>query len=72
MDVDGQIGFFLRAYRADQAEYLRNKDAALEAVESMGLPTHPLVLVLDNVRSAYNVGSIFRTAETARVAEVSE
>jgi len=28
------------------------------------------VLVLDNLRSAYNVGSIFRTAETAGAAEV--
>jgi 23S rRNA (guanosine2251-2'-O)-methyltransferase len=26
--------------------------------------------VLDNLRSAYNVGSIYRTADTARVAEV--
>lgn len=31
---------------------------------------HPIKLVLDNVRSAYNVGSIFRTAETALVEEV--
>jgi len=31
---------------------------------------HPLVLVLDNVRSAFNVGSLFRTAETAGLAEV--
>ena len=27
------------------------------------------MLVLDNVRSAYNVGSLFRTAETAAVRE---
>ena len=33
-----------------------------------GLPPHPLHLVLDNVRSAYNVGSIFRTADTTRCA----
>jgi tRNA G18 (ribose-2'-O)-methylase SpoU len=31
---------------------------------------HPVVLVLDNLRSAFNVGSIFRSAETAGVAEV--
>jgi len=30
----------------------------------------PLALVLDNVRSAYNVGSILRTAETAAVGRV--
>lgn len=30
----------------------------------------PLVLVLDNVRSAFNVGSLFRTGETAGIAEL--
>jgi tRNA G18 (ribose-2'-O)-methylase SpoU len=34
------------------------------------LPKHPVRLVLDRLRSAFNVGSIFRTAETARLAEV--
>ena len=28
---------------------------------------HPVALVLDNIRSAFNVGSIFRSAETAGV-----
>jgi len=31
---------------------------------------HPVALVLDNVRSAFNVGSMFRSAETAGAAEV--
>jgi len=31
------------------------------------LPRHPVVVVLDNIRSAYNVGSIFRTADAARI-----
>ena len=30
----------------------------------------PLVIVLDNIRSAYNVGSIFRTADAFRVDEL--
>jgi tRNA G18 (ribose-2'-O)-methylase SpoU len=34
------------------------------------LPRHPVVVVLDNLRSAYNVGSIFRTADAARVEHV--
>jgi tRNA G18 (ribose-2'-O)-methylase SpoU len=34
------------------------------------LPRHPVAVVLDNIRSAYNVGSIFRTADAARVAHV--
>lgn len=37
---------------------------------SASLAPHRVHLVLDNVRSAYNVGSIFRTADTARCAEV--
>lgn len=31
------------------------------------LPKHPLVVVVDNVRSLYNVGSIFRTSDAARI-----
>ena len=31
---------------------------------------HPLAIVLDRLRSAYNVGNIFRLAEVARVREV--
>jgi tRNA G18 (ribose-2'-O)-methylase SpoU len=31
---------------------------------------NPVVLVLDNVRSAFNVGSLFRTGETAGIAEL--
>ena len=34
------------------------------------LPRHPLVVVLDRIRSAYNVGSIFRTADAARVQHI--
>ena len=30
-------------------------------------PAMPLVAVLDNIRSAFNVGSIFRTSEAARI-----
>jgi tRNA G18 (ribose-2'-O)-methylase SpoU len=42
------------------AERLSERDA--------GLPTRrfPLVLILDNIRSMYNVGSIFRTADGIR------
>jgi tRNA G18 (ribose-2'-O)-methylase SpoU len=35
-----------------------------------GLEAFPLILVLDNIRSVYNVGSIFRSAETARLQEI--
>lgn len=31
---------------------------------------HDLVVILDNIRSTYNVGAIFRTADAAGVAKV--
>ncbi|KAJ1494661.1 Alpha/beta knot methyltransferase, partial [Baffinella frigidus] len=40
------------------------------AAERTARPTHPVHVVLDNLRSAYNVGSIFRTADAAHCAEV--
>ena len=58
------IGHLLREQAASRAEYLRNNDAAVAA--RAATPAFPLTLVLDNVRSAYNVGSLFRTADTAR------
>jgi 23S rRNA (guanosine2251-2'-O)-methyltransferase len=63
------IRFLLREEAAAQATFLRNNDAAVDA-ERCELPPHALTMVLDNLRSAYNVGSIFRTADTARLAEV--
>ena len=33
-------------------------------------PRLPLVLMLDNIRSLYNVGSVFRTADGARVEKI--
>lgn len=63
------IAFQLREQRAFQDEWLRNHDRALSE-----LPPHatryPLRLVLDNVRSAANVGNILRAAEAARVQHV--
>ena len=50
------------------AEYLRNTDPTEARPDAR--PAHKIHLVLDNVRSAYNVGSLFRTADTAHVAEV--
>ncbi len=39
-------------------------------MESAANPKHDLVIVLDRIRSAYNVGSVLRTAECAGAAEV--
>lgn len=48
-----------------------SQEGCTESSTSVSTPLiHPVVFVLDNVRSASNVGSIFRTAETAGAAEV--
>ncbi len=70
-----QIELSLRQVRADQAAYLRNTDRSDLQVLDKGRAsstrmTHPVALLLDNVRSAFNVGSLFRTGETAGVAEI--
>ena len=49
---------------------VRNHDVHLSLDEYRRLPKHAIHLVLDNLRSAFNVGSIFRTADTGRVARV--
>lgn len=55
--------------RQQHAE-LRNSDSEATAAANAKLAKHPLTLLLDNLRSAYNVGSLFRTADTARCAEI--
>lgn len=78
-----QIAMALRQLRADRSTYLRNIDKPLysshqdESGTETDLPgtskpptVHPIVFVLDNLRSANNVGCIFRSAETAGAAEV--
>lgn len=51
--------------------YLEVPATAIEdETVSLRVPVlHPIAIVLDNVRSAFNVGSIFRSAETAGAAE---
>ena len=63
------IAFYVREQRAARTEWLRNHDRALAEVPSSS--RHPLHLVLDNVRSAANVGNLLRAAEAARCASVS-
>lgn len=65
-----QIELAMRQWRADNAAYLRNTDKAMNLTDTTKRDSHPIVLVLDNVRSAHNVGSMFRTAETAGIAEL--
>jgi tRNA G18 (ribose-2'-O)-methylase SpoU len=56
--VARQIDFLAKRHRSHEAEWVRHTD---EIVSQRTV--FPLVLLLDNVRSAFNVGSIFRTAD---------
>ena len=46
---------------------VRSHDIAIPLDEYRALPRHPLYIILDNLRSAFNVGAIFRTCDTLRV-----
>jgi tRNA G18 (ribose-2'-O)-methylase SpoU len=49
---------------------VKTHDAALSPEEFRELPRHPIHVVLDNLRSAFNVGSIVRVADCARIEKV--
>ena len=49
---------------------VRTHDSELPPEEFARLPRRPVYIVLDNLRSAFNVGSVFRLADAARAAEV--
>ena len=65
-----QVAFLHRHEQARRNELLRNVDDATRALEAQQRPRHNVTVVLDNLRSAENVGSIFRTADAARVARI--
>lgn len=46
---------------------VRSFDADIPLEEYRAMPKAPLTIVLDNLRSAFNVGSIFRLCDTMRV-----
>jgi tRNA G18 (ribose-2'-O)-methylase SpoU len=45
----------------------REEMARPSAEELAAMPRHPVTAVLENIRSIHNVGSIFRTADAARI-----
>ena len=49
---------------------VRSRDLDIPFDQYEGRPKFPVTLVLDNLRSAFNVGSIFRTADTARLQRI--
>lgn len=60
-----QIDFLMKRHRSHQEEWVRHHDA-----DSTVRQPRPLILLLDNVRSAFNVGSIFRSADASGCAQV--
>ena len=74
--VANNISFLVREYKADQEQWLRNVDRNRKLGSSEGSDNtaandkHAVVIVLDNVRSAHNVGNILRLAEAAQVDSV--
>ena len=64
--VANNISFLVREFKADQEEWLRNVDKR----EKNSDMKHPITIILDNIRSAHNVGNILRLAEAAQVESV--
>lgn len=64
-----QIDFLAKRHRSHEAEWVRHTDT-VGAGDDGDKKTFPLTIVLDNVRSAFNVGSIFRTADACACAEI--
>jgi tRNA G18 (ribose-2'-O)-methylase SpoU len=52
----------MRKLSLDEIETSRHPPDAIE-----DLPKHPVVTLLDNLRSIHNVGAIFRTSDAARI-----
>jgi 23S rRNA (guanosine2251-2'-O)-methyltransferase len=46
---------------------VRSFDAPISLEEYRKLPKHPLYIILDNLRSAFNVGAVFRLCDGMRV-----
>ena len=63
------ICFLHREQEANRNEWLRNHDRTLSELP-FASTRFPLTLVLDNVRSAHNVGNLLRAAEAARCERV--
>ncbi|GKY94896.1 hypothetical protein MPSEU_000454500 [Mayamaea pseudoterrestris] len=68
-----QIQFLLARHKSHQAEWVRHHDLTDptdDASSSSSTSKFPLMLLLDNLRSAQNVGSLFRTADAAGLDQV--
>jgi tRNA G18 (ribose-2'-O)-methylase SpoU len=60
-----QCDFLIKRHKSHQTEWVRHHDAIQDRRKIF-----PLILVLDNVRSAFNVGSLYRTADACGCQQV--
>lgn len=58
----------MRNYKMKKLSYEEIKRSRPDLHNLFRLPRFPVVTVLENIRSLYNVGSMFRTADAARIA----
>lgn len=70
--VANSISFLMREHRSHQQEWLRNHDRSVkEAMELQKKEGGPeITIILDDIRSAHNVGNIIRAAEASRCRQV--
>ncbi|KAI2490083.1 hypothetical protein MHU86_24503 [Fragilaria crotonensis] len=66
--VARQVEFLIKRHKSSEAEWVRHLDEdndnnTYNGQVKKARTKFPLILVLDNVRSAFNVGSLFRTAD---------
>jgi tRNA G18 (ribose-2'-O)-methylase SpoU len=70
-----QLLFLYDRFRGGLSEVIRNTDTVVTNSDSSSSSSsssdrHPIVLILDNLRSATNVGSLLRTSDAAGVTKV--
>ena len=63
--TSNQISFLIKRYRSAVDESIRNTDLNLTSV--LLKDRFPLILLCDNLRSAFNVGSLFRSCDACNV-----
>eukprot|EP00804_Cyclotella_cryptica_P021851 CCRYP_000834-RA/>CCRYP_000834-RA protein AED:0.09 eAED:0.09 QI:82/1/1/1/1/1/4/82/339 len=68
--VANNMSFLIREYKADRERWIRNVDKHRTDRAAGNNVKHSMTIILDNVRSAPNVGNILRLGEAAQVESV--
>ncbi|KAL7522255.1 LOW QUALITY PROTEIN: hypothetical protein ACHAWX_006946 [Stephanocyclus meneghinianus] len=68
--VANNMSFLIREYKADRERWIRNVDKYRTDGTAENNVKHSITIILDNVRSAPNVGNILRLGEAAQVESV--